>query len=61
MHAMASKAVPARAFGAAMVAVPVQLHVLIENVVFTRSVMHIEPGLRGGNSAQRERDRSAPR
>src|SRR5262249_834237 len=40
------EAVPARAFGAATVAVAVELHLLVENVVFARHVMHVEPRLR---------------
>src|SRR3984893_14157094 len=46
MHAVGVEAVPARAFGAATVAVAVELHVLVENVVFARYVMHVEPRLR---------------
>src|SRR6516162_10486167 len=40
------EAIPARAFGAATVAVAVELHALVENVVFARHIMHVEPGLR---------------
>ena len=46
MHAVGVEAVPARAFGAATVAVAVELHVLVEDVMFARHVMHVEPGLR---------------
>src|SRR6478609_10580351 len=46
MHAVGVEAVPARAFGAATVAVAVELHVLVENVMFARNVMHVEPRLR---------------
>src|SRR5262249_43381006 len=46
MHAVGVEAVPARAFGAATVAVAVELHALVEEVVLTRNVMHVEPGLR---------------
>src|SRR5262245_65131614 len=45
VDAISVEAVPTRAFGAATVPVPIKLHVLVENVVFTRDVMHIEPGL----------------
>jgi hypothetical protein len=45
MHAVGVEAVPARAFGATTVAIAVELHVLVEDVMFTRNVMHIEPGL----------------
>src|SRR5262249_42920243 len=46
VHAVGVEAVPARAFGAATVAVAVELHVLVENIVFARHVMHVEPRLR---------------
>ena len=46
VHAVGVEAVPARALGAATVAVAVELHVLVEDVVFARHVMHVEPGLR---------------
>src|SRR5258708_17421527 len=46
VHTVGVEAVPARAFGAATVAVAVELHVLVENVMFARYVMHVEPRLR---------------
>ena len=46
VHTVGVEAVPARAFGAATVAVAVEFHVLVENVMFARHVMHVEPGLR---------------
>src|SRR5215813_6497768 len=46
MHAVGVEAIPARASGAATVAVAVELHALVENVVFARHIMHFEPGLR---------------
>src|SRR5215470_5198280 len=42
VHAVRVEAVPARAFAAAAVAVAVKLHILVENVVFARYVMHVE-------------------
>src|SRR5436190_23654202 len=46
MHAVRIEAVPARALGAATVAVAVELHVLVEDVVLARHIMHVEPRLR---------------
>src|SRR5262249_13746842 len=46
MHAVSVEAIPARAFGAATVTVAVELHVFVENVMFTRNVMHVEQSLR---------------
>src|SRR5215831_19882719 len=46
MHAVGVEAIPARTFGATTVAVPVELHALVEDVMFARNVMHVEPGLR---------------
>src|SRR5262249_50774941 len=46
MHAVGVEAIPARALGAATVAVAVELYVFVENVVFARHVMHVEPRLR---------------
>jgi hypothetical protein len=45
VHTVGIEAIPTRAFGAATVAVAVELHVLVENVVFTRNVMYVEPRL----------------
>src|SRR5207247_1071357 len=46
MHAVGVEAIPARTFRTATVAVAVELHVFVENVMFARNVMHVEPGLR---------------
>src|SRR5215472_16894517 len=45
VHAVGVEAIPARAFGAATVAVAIELNVLVEDVMFTRNVMHVESGL----------------
>src|SRR6266446_6382268 len=46
VHSVGVEAVPARALAAATVAVAVELHVFVEDIMFTRNVMHVEPGLR---------------
>src|ERR1700756_1909158 len=46
VHAVGIEAVPARALGAATVAVAVKLNVLVEDGVLARHVMHVEARLR---------------
>src|SRR5260221_1587796 len=46
VHAVGVEAVPARALGAATVAVAVELYVLIVDIVLAWHVMHVEPRLR---------------
>ena len=45
VHAVGVEAVPAGALGAAAIALAVELHVIIEDVVLAGHVMHVEAGL----------------